>query len=82
MIEEIPRRRTGEAAGVRHQLAPLLHGVIDRRVAHLTEATQVVGQRVTQDPGALYREMRTWPDVRPEDAEAFRLAFSVGDGAP
>lgn len=63
-------------------LAPLLHGIIDRRVANLAEAAQVVGQRVSKDPSALYREMRTWPDVRPEEAEAFRLAFSAGDATP
>ncbi|HSB80329.1 MAG TPA: hypothetical protein VLM91_16230 [Candidatus Methylomirabilis sp.] len=60
-------------------LAPLIHGVIDRRVANLTAAAEVVGQRVAKDPIGLYREMRTWPDIRPEDVEAFRLAFSNGE---
>ena len=60
-------------------LAPLIHGIIDRRVANLTAAAEAVGRRVTKDPNGLYREMRTWPDVRPEEVEAFRLAFTTGE---
>jgi hypothetical protein len=61
-------------------LGPLLNGVIDRRVAGLSAATQVVSQRLTADPQGLYQEMRTWPDVRPEDLEEFRHAFHAGEG--
>jgi hypothetical protein len=60
-------------------LAPLIHGIIDRRVANLTAAAGAVGQRLAKDPDGLYREMRTWPDVRPEEVEAFRLAFTTGE---
>ena len=65
------------AHGILKVLAPLLHGVIDRRVASLTEAAQIVSQRVTKDPQGLYREIQTWPDVRPEDLEGFRQAFHI-----
>jgi hypothetical protein len=68
--------------GVLKILAPLIHGVIDRRVENLTAAAQVVSQRLTQDPQGLYREVRTWPDVRPAELEEYRHAFRiVADGA-
>jgi hypothetical protein len=63
------------AHGVLRVIAPLIHGVIDQRVANLTAATQVVGQRISRDPRGLYREMQTWSDIRPEDLEAYRQAF-------
>jgi hypothetical protein len=66
------------AHGMLKIISPLLHGVIDRRVANLTLATQTVGARIARDPESLYREMTTWPDVRPEDLEAYRQAFLVG----
>jgi hypothetical protein len=65
------------AHGILKILAPLLHGVIDRRVANLTQAAQIVSQRLTKDPQGLYQEIRTWPDVRPEDLDGFRQAFHV-----
>jgi hypothetical protein len=65
------------AHGVLRVIAPLLHGVIDRRVANLTAATQVVGERISRDPRGLYREMQTWSDIRPEDLEAYRQTFVV-----
>jgi hypothetical protein len=68
------------AHGMLKVLAPLLDGVIDRRVGNLTTATQIVSQRLISDPGGLYREIQTWPEVRPEELEAYRLAFSIGGG--
>jgi len=65
------------AHGVLKVIAPLLHGVIDRRVASLTAATKVVGQRISRDPRGLYREMQAWSDLRAEDLEAYRQAFVV-----
>lgn len=65
------------AHGVLKVIAPLVHGAIDRRVANLTAATQVVGERISRDPRGLYREMQTWSDVRPEDLEAYRREFVV-----
>jgi hypothetical protein len=65
------------AHGILKILAPLLHGIIDRRVANLTEAAQIVSQRMTKDPRGLYLEIRTWSDVRPEDLEEFRRAFHI-----
>ncbi len=65
------------ARGVLRVVAPLLHGVIDRRVAKLTAATHAVGERIGRDPRGLYREMQTWSDIRPEDLEAYRRAFVV-----
>jgi hypothetical protein len=63
------------AHGTLKVLSPLLHGVIDRRFANLTAATQIVGERVTRDPEGLYREMQTWSDIRPDQLEHFRRAF-------
>jgi hypothetical protein len=65
------------AHGVLKVVAPLVHGAIDRRVANLTAATQVVGERISRDPRGLYREMQTWSDIRPEDLEAYRQEFVV-----
>jgi hypothetical protein len=65
------------AHGMLKILAPLVHATIDRRVANLTGATRVVGERIARDPEGLYREMRTWPDIRPGDLEAYRKAFLV-----
>ena len=59
---------------------PLLDGVIDRRFANLTAATQIVGERVTLDPEGLYREMQTWSDIRPDQLEHFRRAFLAERG--
>lgn len=70
------------AHGLLKVISPLLHGVIDRRVANLTLATQAIGERITRDPEGLYREMQTWQDVRPEDLEAYRQAFLAGRLSP
>jgi len=70
------------AHGILKVLAPLLHGIIDRRAGNLTAAAQIVSQRLIKDPQALYQEIRTWPDVRREDLEEFRQAFRIArDGA-
>jgi len=66
------------AHGILKILAPLLHGIIDRRVMNLTAAAEIVSRRLTKDPQGLYREIRTWGDVRPKDLEEFRQAFQVG----
>jgi hypothetical protein len=67
------------AHGILKILAPLLHGIIDRRVASLTAAAQIVSQRLTKNPRGLYREIRTWPDVRPEELEEYRHAFRTAE---
>ncbi len=61
--------------GLMKVLGPLLNGVIDRRVANLTAATAIVAERITRDPAGLYREMGAWPDVTPDERDAFRAAF-------
>jgi hypothetical protein len=66
------------AHGLLKVLGPLLHGVIDRRVATLTAATLAVGERITRDAAGLYREMAAWPDLHPGDLETFRTAFLGG----
>jgi hypothetical protein len=66
------------AHGVLKVIGPLLDGVIERRVASLTVATQAVGERIARDPEGLYREMQTWTDIQPEDLEAYRQAFLSG----
>lgn len=68
------------AHGTLKLISPLLHGVIDRRFANLTAATQIVGERVTLDPEGLYREMQTWSDIRPDQLEDFRHAFLAERG--
>ena len=68
------------AHGLLKVLSPLLNGIIDRRVGNLTTATQVVGERMSRDPAGLYREMRSWPDVKPEELEAYRQAFLSDEG--
>jgi len=65
------------AHGMLKIISPLLHGVIDRRVANLTLATQAIGERIARDPEGLYREMQTWQDILPEDLEAYRQAFVI-----
>lgn len=65
------------AHGMLKIISPLLHGVIDRRVANLTLATQAIGERITRDPEGLYRQMQTWQDILPEDVEAYRQAFVI-----
>ena len=42
------------AHGLLKVLSPLINGVIDRRVANLTTATQTIGERLTRDPAGLY----------------------------
>ncbi len=59
-------------------LGPFLFGVIDRRAANLAAATQILSRRITTDPAGLYEEMHTWPDLRPGELEAYRLAFLPG----
>jgi len=67
------------AHGILKVLAPLLHGIIDRRVGNLTAAAQIVSQRLTKDPKGLYRELRTWSDVRPEELDEYRRAFRTDE---
>ena len=70
------------AHGLLKILAPLLNGVIDRRVASLTDAAQTVSRRLAKNPRGLYQEIRTWPVVQPDDLEEFRQAFHIApDGS-
>ena len=69
------------AHGLLKMLSPLVNGIIDRRIGNLTTATQVLGERMSRDPAGLYREMRSWPDVNPEELEAFRQAFLPDEGS-
>ncbi len=63
-------------------IGPLLDGIIDRRVANLTAAAKIVSRRLQDDPQGLYREMKTWPDVSPQELEEFRLAFHIPQQTP
>ncbi len=60
-------------------LAPLLNGVIDRRVANLAAASRIIAERIARDPDGLYHEMATWKDLDPEDLDAYRTTFADGD---
>jgi hypothetical protein len=66
--------------GIRGMLAPVLNGIIDRRVTGLTEAARIVSGRLVKDPAALYREMQTWPDVRPDELAEFQRAYGIASG--
>jgi hypothetical protein len=68
------------AHGLLKVLSPLINGVIDRRVANLATATQTIGERLVRDPAGLYREMRSWPDLKPEDLEEYRQTFLADEG--
>ena len=68
------------AHGLLKVLSPLINGVIDRRVANLTTATQTVGERLARDPAGLYREMRSWPELKPEELEEYRETFLTIEG--
>ena len=63
-------------------IGPLFADAIDRRTASLVAAIQVVSRRVILDPAGLYAEMRTWSDLRPEELEAYRLAFLPKPSSP
>jgi len=68
--------------GVARLLAPLLHGVIDRRVANLSTAARIVSRQILEEPRALYARMEGWPELRPVDLEAYRRAFLSGEAVP
>lgn len=68
--------------GVLKVIGPLLDGIIDRRVASLTAAAKIVGRRLQEDPQGIYREMKAWPDVSPQELEEFRLAFRLPKDTP
>jgi hypothetical protein len=68
------------AHGLLKVLSPLINGVIDRRIANLTTATQAIGERLVRDPAGLYREMRSWSDLKPEDLEEYRQTFLADEG--
>jgi hypothetical protein len=63
--------------GLLKLLSPLLNAIIDRRVANLAAAAEVVSARLTEDPGGLYREMKDWPEVTNEERAAFRRHFGL-----
>jgi hypothetical protein len=63
--------------GLLRLLRPLIHGVIDRRVAALAAAAEAVSTRLTKDPAGLYREMRGWPDVTDAQRAEFRQHFGL-----
>ena len=68
------------AHGLLKALSPLINGVIDRRVANLATATQTISERLVRDPAGLYREMRSWPDLKSEDLEEYRQTFLADGG--
>jgi hypothetical protein len=56
-------------------LTPLINILIDRRVGMIAEATDKLFDQIVSNPEALYREMSSWNEVRPEDLEAYRRAL-------
>lgn len=56
-------------------LAPVIGGLIDRRVNMIVEATRKLFDQVQSDPKGLYQQMDTWPEIQPTELEAFRQAF-------
>lgn len=63
-------------------LAPLVRRLMDRRLATLIDAGRAVADRIARDPAGLYRDLEGWPEISPEDREAFRRAFLAGAKAP
>jgi hypothetical protein len=61
-------------------LSPLIHGLIDRRVQMIAEASSRLFEQVSSDPRRFYREMTTWPEVRPEDLDAYRSVLIENRG--
>lgn len=61
---------------------PIIGGIIDRRLEGLTRAAVLVTERIARDPAGLLREMREWKDVRPQDLEAYRRAFTEEGSEP
>jgi len=68
----------GLVHGLLKLLGPLIHGVIDRRVAALAAAAEAVSARMTKDPAGLYREMQGWPDLTDAQRADFRRHFGLG----
>ena len=64
--------------GLMKLLSPLIHGIIDRRVATLAAAAETVSARLTRDPAGLHQEMKTWPDVTDAQHADFRRHFGLG----
>lgn len=65
--------------GLLKLLSPLIHAIIDRRVASLAAAAEAVSARLTKDPAGLYREMVDWPDVTDAQRVEFRRQFGLGE---
>jgi hypothetical protein len=63
-------------------LSPLLNAIIDRRIANLAAAAEVVSARLTNDPRGLYREMKGWEDVSDQERAAFRRHFGIFENTP
>ncbi len=72
------RIQHGLVHGLLKLLSPLIHGIIDRRVAALSAAAQAVSARMTGDPAGLYREMQGWPDITDAQRADFRRHFGLG----
>lgn len=56
-------------------LSPAITSIVDRRVKMIVEASHKLFDQIRTDPDGLYRQMSTWPEVHPEDLEAFRQTF-------
>lgn len=65
--------------GLAKLLAPVLHGIIDRRVARLAEAAEAVSTRITRDPAGLYRDMKAWPEITEAQRADFRRHFGIAE---
>jgi len=63
--------------GLAKLFSPILHGIVERRVARLAAAANAVSDRFTRDPAGLYREMLGWPEVSERDRAAFRRHFGI-----
>ncbi len=68
--------------GILKVIGPLLDGIIDRRVANLTDAAKIVSRRLQEDPQGVYHEMKTWPEVSAQELEEFRLVFHISKDTP
>ncbi len=65
--------------GLLKLLSPLIHGIIDRRVAALAAAAEAVSGRITRDPAGVYWEMKRWPEVTDAQRAEFRQHFGLSE---
>ena len=65
--------------GLAKLLSPVIHGIVERRVARLAAAAEAVSTRIARDPAGLYREMKAWPEITEAQRADFRHHFGIAE---